>query len=505
MDSFGLLSLLPFILALFLVLRYQDILIPLVGALVIGSILLARFNPLLGLFQTAGEMLFGTLRDPTTVLILLTAVEALILYTLLDRRGYVAHFVHWTCGRALSLKKLESFILGSAAAVFVDRVLAALLAGIFTRPLAERKNLSPHRHAFILNTTSSPLAGLLPLTTLTPVTLAAVGVSFRSLGIQFSPLQALLYSIPYQFYSIFSLFMVISLVVLQKEPVAMTQREGEEPFTFGMPPQKKNKKKSGAPPLARYAVPAALVVLFGAVAAGLALTNRGAAAGLGEPRTIQVAFANALFAAVVFVVLFALISRACSYRQLTEEHSQAFRAPLTVLFYLVLSLAMAGMAGKLQVHRVLVQLWPRQVYFVPAAVFIASCLVGFLSGSAPLTVSVMLPVALQAISARLSDPLLVNQYIFAGIAAVQSGAVFGDMNSPFSPTFIFSTAGAGSSLLGHFRTQIFYSLGCFLVSTLFGYTLLALEVSPYLSISAGFLVIGGAVVLISKLTGETRA
>jgi Na+/H+ antiporter NhaC len=505
MDSFGLLSLLPFILALFLVLRCQHTLIPLVGALVIGSILLARFNPLLGLFQTAGEMLFGALRDTTTVLIVLMVAEALILYTLLDRRGYIAHFVHWACGRALSLKKLESFILGSAAAVFVDRVLAVLLAGIFTRPLAERKNLSPHRHAFILNTASSPVAGLVPLTTLTPVTMAAIGVSFRSLGIQFSPLQALLYSIPYQFYSIFSLFLVISLVVLQKEPLGMARGEGEEPFSFGMPPQKKNKKKSDTPPLARYAVPAALAVLFGAAAAGLTLMNRGAAAGVGEPRNIRVAFVNALFVAVVFVILFALISRACSYRQLNQEHSQAFRAPLTVLFYLVLSLAMAGMAGKLQVHRVLVQLWPRQVFFVPAAVFIVSCLVGFISGSAPLTVTLMLPVALQVISARLSDPLLVNQYIFAGIAAVQSGAVFGDMNSPFSPTFILSTAGAGSSLLGHFRTQVFYSLGCFLVSAVFGYTLLALEVSPYLSISAGFLVIGGAVVLVSKIAGESRA
>lgn len=500
MYSFGLLSLLPFILALFLVLRYQDTLLPLVGALIIGSILLARFNPLLGFFQTAGEMLFGTLSDTSTILLVLMVTEALILFTLLNRRGYVASFVRWASGRRFSLKQLESIVLGSAAAVFVDRVLATLLAGIFTKPLAEKKNLAPHRHAFILNTVSSPIAGLVPLTTLTPVTLAAIGASFRNLGIQFSPLQALLYSIPYQFYSIFSLFMVLSLVVLQKELVDMAPREQDAPFSFGLQtPPRKSRKKTDPFPLSRYAVPAALVVLFGSVATGLALMDRSAAVGIGELRGIRVVFINALFAAVVFVMLFSLITRSCSYRQLNQENSQAFRAPLTVVFYLVLSLAMAGMAGKLQVHQILVQLWPRQVFFVPLAVFTVSCLVGFLSGSAPLTVSVMLPVALQVISARLSDPLLVNQYIFAGIAAVQSGAVFGDMNSPFSPSFILSTAGAGSSLRGHFRTQVPYSLGCFAVSALFGYTLFALEISPYLSISTGFLVTGGAVVLISRM------
>jgi Na+/H+ antiporter NhaC len=495
------LGLLPFVLALFFLLKYRDNIFPLIGALVIGAIFISRFNPLLGIFHSAGETIFETLSDTNTVLILLIVVEVLVLFTWISRRGYLGSFVQWTTGGKLPPKKLESIVLSSAAVVFIDRHLCATLAGLFTRPFAERHALSPPRHGYFINTAASSVAGLVPLTTLTPVTVAAIGVSFQNLGIQFSPVQALIYSIPYQFFSIFSLFIAFTLVVLQKEPFPMAQGPGDVPMVFGQHAAAAKRGRGREPGFYRYLVPAALAVLFASMVLGLLFVERWTDR-FGDVRTMRVVFVNALFAALVFTILFTLVTRTSTYGQINAEANQWSGAPLTLVFYLILALAMANMAGKLQIQEPLTRFWPDNPMLVPLVVFSVSSVFGFLSGSAPLTIAVILPIALQVTSVRLTDPLLVNQYIFAAIAAVQSGAVFGDMNSPLSPTFILSSASSGSSVYAHLKTQLPYSLGAFLISCVFGYVLLMLNVTPYLSIAVGFLVIAGMVFMWGGLGGK---
>jgi len=127
---------------------------------------------------------------------------------------------------------------------------------------------------------------------------------------------------------------------------------------------------------------------------------------------------------------------------------------------------------------------------LPLIVFLFSSLVSFLSGSTPLTITAVMPIAVRLVSRNMTDPLIVEPLLFAVMGSVLSGASFGDMNSPFSITFLISTASAETSVIGHFKSQAGYSLIAFAATIVAGYLLLMLGIKPYLSIAAGALLIG---------------
>jgi Na+/H+ antiporter NhaC len=131
-------------------------------------------------------------------------------------------------------------------------------------------------------------------------------------------------------------------------------------------------------------------------------------------------------------------------------------------------------------------------------IFIFSSIISFLSGSFLFTITGVLPFAIRIISLNMTDPLIVDNLLFAVIGSVLSGATFGDMNSPFSLNFIISTAASETAVSKHFISQIIYSLIAFSVSIIFGYLLLLFNIKPYLSISSGLLVISLIFIFIDR-------
>jgi len=73
------------------------------------------------------------------------------------------------------------------------------------------------------------------------------------------------------------------------------------------------------------------------------------------------------------------------------------------------------------------------------------------------------------------------------VAAVFSGAVFGDHCSPFSDTTIISSISCGVEPHDHIRTQIPFALITAGVSIVFGFIPAGLGLSPYLSLLMGVL------------------
>ncbi len=502
MEHFGILGLLPFIVGIGLLLWQKDILLPIIGCLILGSILLARLNPLLGFFTTAGETVAGSLLNSSSILTLAIIAESLIFFALLNRSGFIAVFVKELVKRKLERDLLEIIVFSAGILLFVHRHLASLLTGIFTRPFAEKKGLSPLRQAYIINTASSSVATLLPLTTLTPLILGAIGTTFQSLGIQFSPLRAFFQSLPYQFFNIFALFTVLSLMVLKKElpfNVYCSTLQKDRVLSIGLPLDT-TKKPEGR--TAIYGIASSLAVVFGSITSGLLFMkiSTGMRA-VGNLQHMQIVFINALFSGIIFTLLYSTVTRAVQYTELKVNPDGVFSQLIPLFLYIVLSMSAEILAKKLEIHTGLFGGLigrPLSIRAIPLVVFLLSSIISFLSGSAPLTVIAVLPLAMKIASTLMTDPLLINNWIFASIAAVLSGAAFGDMNSPLSVNFILSTASTNAPLTGHFVTQGFTSLIAYSTSILFGYLLLMLNVKPYLSISAGFIAIALFLLFIVK-------
>jgi len=492
----------PFILALFFLLWQQDIIFPIIGGLIIGSILLSRFNPLLGFFHTAGDIIIIALTDSSNLLTIVLIVECLILFALLNKCGFISTFTRELSKKSFTKNTLESIIFFSSLALFIDRYFSTIFTGIFTRPFAERKKLSPYKHAYLLNTVSSSAATIIPFTTLTPLTIAVIGTSFQSLGIEFSPVRAFYLSLPYHFYSIFSLFTALAIVILKKDIFLMKKYQSITPepiVSFGLQVGSKKKSKTR---LSLYGVTGSFIIIFASIILGLIFAHRTHGGFLaGNVLNFQITFINALFVGIVFTIIYAAASGSVNYNQWKTNNETLSGTPVFTFLFIILSLSVVVLAEKLGFQSALMAILLNKsiaVKVIPLLIFFLSSVFSFLSGSSRLTIAAVMPLALKIASFNMSDPLLVDTFIFATIASVLSGAAFGDLNSPFSLNFILSTASSNSSVRGHFNSQIVYSLIAFSAAVVFGYSLFMLGVTPYVSISSGFLVIAASIVLFSR-------
>jgi Na+/H+ antiporter NhaC len=83
------------------------------------------------------------------------------------------------------------------------------------------------------------------------------------------------------------------------------------------------------------------------------------------------------------------------------------------------------------------------------------------------------------------DAATVESIRFATMAAVLSGAVFGDHCSPISDTTIMSSMSSASDHVDHVRTQAPYATLCALAAALIGFIPAGFGISPIITIPIG--------------------
>jgi Na+/H+ antiporter NhaC len=136
------------------------------------------------------------------------------------------------------------------------------------------------------------------------------------------------------------------------------------------------------------------------------------------------------------------------------------------------------------------------IVILPLLIFLISCFMAFAMGTSWGTMGIVVPLAVPIAAAIGGEAFLVPT-----LAAVLTGAIFGDHCSPLSDTTILSSTGAGSDHIDHVRTQIPYALTAAVVSGVFGFIPAGLGVHPVISIILGIVVL----IVFVKLVGKTTA
>ena len=253
-------------------------------------------------------------------------------------------------------------------------------------------------------------------------------------------------------------------------------------------------------PYSLYGGIVTLFIVAATIILWLSLGSRGSVDQGGiDFQSYQITFIIALFTGLIFFLLFSLITGSIPYKQYTQWKDHKGQLFLT-LFYIILSMSMGVLAKRLGLFS-LINIFkdlPISSSLLPLFIFIISATVSFLSGSSVFTIMAVTPLAIRLTSLYLTHPLVMDDIMFASIAASFSGAGFGDINSPISVNFIISTASSKAPLFKHFTSQIVYSLIAFFMTIIFGYTFFILGINPYLSISSGILAIFILFVVLNK-------
>ena len=135
---------------------------------------------------------------------------------------------------------------------------------------------------------------------------------------------------------------------------------------------------------------------------------------------------------------------------------------------------------------------------IPVVLFLVSMVVAFSTGTSYGTTAIMIPIAFPMAGAAAGGEI--NSLTVLTIAAVTSGAIFGDHCSPISDTTIMSSMGTAADLLDHAKTQLPYAATVAGVAAATGYIPAAMGLNPIISLVIGIAVLALIVRFVGKST-----
>ncbi|MEJ6526243.1 MAG: Na+/H+ antiporter NhaC family protein [OM182 bacterium] len=446
-------SVIPPLLAIGLAIATRQVILSLSIGLWMGALLLGSGNPLVAIPQ-AIDAVINVFTDPgdTRVLVFTLVIGGLI--ATIEKLGGVRGFIHllqekkWVTGSG----RAQWLAFGTGVVVFIESNITLLIAGAISRPLFDRYRVSREKLAYIIDATSAPICVLIPLNAWGAVIVSLLASS----GIE-NPIDVFIGAILLNFYAIFAV-LVCALVIWSDFDIgpmrAAQKRTAEGKFLWPnatpmVDPSLIEAEQSRQPQDSAKLMLLPVLALVLSMPLGLFITGEGdLTAGSGSTSVLW-----AVLIALGTAWAIVLGSRRATLETLMQLFLKGAGGLLPVAMILLFSLALGDVANALGTGVFVAQLAQETI---PSALllpllFLLSAFIAFSIGSSWGTFAIMIPLAMQIVAA-----LDMNASVF--LAAVLSGAVFGDHASPISDTTVVASMAAATDHIDHVRTQLPYAL-----------------------------------------------
>ena len=365
------------------------------------------------------------------------------------------------------IKNRETSVLatcGLSFFIFIDDYFNCLTVGTVMKPLTDSYRVSREKLAYIIDSTAAPMCIIAPVSSWA----AAVGSSLKSTGAFQSDFQAFVSTIPYNFYAIFCLLLVLYLSWTNRDFGPMKKAEENallktvEDEGSGATAEKPKHAQSDKGTIWDMLLPLIALIVF----AVLALLYDGGYWGKDAAyHTIAAALGNcsaskalvwASFGALGVAFLMYIPRRVVSFHNFMEGTIEGMKLMLPANVILVLAWTLSGVCRDLlctpQFVQSVVLHTGMSAMFLPFFIFLIAAFLSFSTGTAWGTFGILIPIVVPIIVAL--DPSLTT----VALSATLAGSVFGDHCSPISDTTILASAGAGCSHIAHVTTQLPYAL-----------------------------------------------
>lgn len=457
----GWLSILPPIVAIALALLTKEVLSSLTLGILTGTLIYT--------IGTDGNVLMGTLQSAFTTMGNKVDFNILVFCSLLGALVYVVAmsggtkaYGAWAVSKIKGRRSTLLATSGLGILIFIDDYFNCLSVGTVMRPLCDNYRIARAKLAYIIDSTAAPICIIAPVSSWA----AAVGSSLKGNGVFESDMAAFIAAIPWNFYALLSIAMILFIVITNYDfgPMARAEERalagdvGEGAAGHAEPPH--------ANPRGRVfdmLVPIFALIVF----AVLALMYSGGYWG-SDPayHTFQAAIGNssaasalvwAAFGAVV-VAFFLYVPRGLvPFADFMQGLVEGAKLMLPANIILVLAWTLSGVCRDLLQTPLFVQEIVQSSggdlsVFLPFAVFLISAFLSFSTGTAWGTFGILIPIVVPVVQGI--DPNLTIVVLSATLA----GSVMGDHCSPISDTTILSSAGACCNHIEHVATQLPYAL-----------------------------------------------
>jgi Na+/H+ antiporter NhaC len=440
--EYGILSIAIPLLTIILAIITKDVIVSLLGGIFAGLLVLNGYNPLIA-FVALFDGVIELLSEGWIAKTLLFALLIGAIIKLLTISGAVNRFVMYLSMKAEKIDSpkgamLLAYVIG--VIIFIESSITSLVAGTVAKPLCDKNRVSREKLAYICDSTSAPICSLIPLNAWGALLLGLIVTAIDSHVISGDGVSLLIASIPYNFYSLFTLVIVLAVIFLNMNIGPMKYAV---PQTYHADDIKHEGKATPFPML----LP--LLVMVISVPAGLYLTGKG--------DIFKGSGSTSVYYAVIITLLFMYVyyvsTKMLSHKNYFKGFYEGLGEMIPVVMILLFALFIGKVIGDLGTAKYLAHLLSGNIspVFMPLLIFIVASITAFSTGTSWGTFSIMMPIGL-ALGATmdLDIPLV--------IAAVISGGIFGDHASPISDTTIISSMAAGCDHVEHVRTQLPYAL-----------------------------------------------
>ena len=500
-------ALLPPVVAIGLALATKEVYSSLFIGILIGGLLYSGFGFEGTLVHVFEDGFVVSIADSYNVGILIFLVLLGAIVAMMNKAGGSEAFGRWASEH---IKTKTGAMLATTALgilIFIDDYFNCLTVGSVMRPVAEKHGISKEKLAYLIDATAAPICIIAPVSSWA----AAVAGFVKDSGV--SGFGLFVRAIPYNFYAILTIVMMICLALMKFDYGSMRRFE---PYTAEAAKQKLDdivkrqgafkesikvkkdetlKEKGGKNgKVIDLVIPIAVLI----VACVIGMLYSG---GFFSGANVIEAFSDSdasvglmLGSACTFiiVVIYYLFRRVLKFQDLMGCLPEGFKAMVPAILILVFAWTLKAMTDSLGAKEFVSALVEGSAaglqVMLPAIIFLIGCFLSFSTGTSWGTFGILIPITISVFP--ITTPIGV-----VCVSACMAGAVCGDHCSPISDTTIMASAGADCDHINHVNTQLPYAITvaavsffCYILAGLVPNWLIVLPIAIVLMIATLFVI-----------------
>ncbi len=444
-------SLLPALVAILLCWLIREPLMSLGGGIVTGAMLLSHYDLSDQIFLTVMAS-----KDTAGIFLLYLWLLGGLL-GIWSRTGAPKAFAELMTKYIVRGPRSAKLVAWSLGVIFFQGgTISTVLAGTTVSPIADKERVSHEELSFIVDSTASPIAAIIPLNAWPAYIQSFIFVAgVPWLATESDRIAFFMKSVPWSFYCIFAVLGTF-LLSIDKAPflgkrLRAAIKRSRETGQLNEP----GASPLSAPELKTSTVPAGytpsvwdfFIPLFAII--GIAVSTY---ITMGSPQ-VRWAFGVALLLAMGMAFI-----RGMSVKQVIGGLENGFKGVVIGALVLLFAVTIGEVSKQAGGGIYLVELLGERLPYVllPVILFMITIVMAFSTGTSWGTYAVALPLAMPLSYAVAMTQGLHNPEFFMLIcfAAVMNGSIFGDQCSPISDTCVLSAMCTGADLMDHVRTQL---------------------------------------------------
>jgi Na+/H+ antiporter NhaC len=506
-KNYGFLSLFPPLVAIALCFLTKRVLASLFIGVWVGATILVGWNPIGGVTKTLSYIVENA-ADSWNATILLFDFVVGGLIGLIYLSGGAQAFVKSVTKKVKTARdgQVAAWLFGLV--IFFDDYSNTAVVGNAFRAVTDKLRVSREKFSYIVDSTAAPVASIALISTWIGYEVGLIGDAIEGTSVAMAPYTIVLYSIPYRFYSIFAIILVLAIALSGRDYGPMLKAEyrarttgkvfadGATPLSGGS----ELKVLEGVPQkTVNMVVPIVVLVvvsIFGMWWTGGGTSAESFTAAISDADAMTALLWGAMFAVIIAIIMYK-VQGIGTLADMMDAFVDGAKMMLLANLILLSAWSIGSVAGEMGTAPYVVEAVRGVIspLILPMIIFLICNVISFATGTSWGTMAITMPIAVPlALSLGVPLPL--------AISAVLTGSVMGDHCSPISDTTIMSSMFSGSDHMDHVKTQIPYAFTASGVAML-AYLAAGSGMSVALILPLGIVLVGILLYLFSAISAKS--